>query len=237
MKCAMLVVSEVLTTHLPSWLTAHALGLDADRDLGCDRAAGDVDHRHHVVVLVGDVELAAVRRDAHLLGVRPGRQRADDLAAGGVQDLDRVVVRRADVEELAVLAERRCRAAGCRPGPRLTSSSLSPSTMRDRVALLVGHVDARAPRRAGRTPGRRQPASGRAACAASRASFSAGCSHRGSLQPALRSRARRSPGCRAACAGAGTAPAARPRPACAAHEQDRLAHLLVPVAEGQPLRP
>ena len=118
----------------------HALRLDADRDLGQHLAAGDVDHRDHVVVLVGDVDQRAVRREVHQLGVGPRRQRADDLVRGGVHDLDRVVVGGADVELLAVGAQDdAARPVADRDGRR--HLELVAVDDRDRVALLVGDED------------------------------------------------------------------------------------------------
>ena len=71
MTCAMLVLSEVATVYLESGLTAHAFGLDADRDLGLHVARLGVHDRDHGVVLVGDVERAAFGIDGHQLGVGP----------------------------------------------------------------------------------------------------------------------------------------------------------------------
>ena len=71
MKCAMLVVSEVFTTHLPSWLTPMPSGSTPTGISRQHLAAGDVDHGHHVVVLVGDVDHGAVGRDAISSGSGP----------------------------------------------------------------------------------------------------------------------------------------------------------------------
>ena len=100
MKCAMLVVSEVLTMVLPSGLTAMPSGSTPVGICAMHLARGHVDHRHHVVVLVRHVERIAGDVQGEGLGIGTGRQIADDLQRLGVDDLDGVVVARADQDRL-----------------------------------------------------------------------------------------------------------------------------------------
>ena len=68
MKWAMLVVSDVATTVLPS--DAHALRLDTNGDLG-DRGLGaKIDYRDQIVVLVCDVESLAVGAEDKQIRIR-----------------------------------------------------------------------------------------------------------------------------------------------------------------------
>src|SRR3546814_16817820 len=60
---------------------AHALGLDADRNLRDGGTALEVYHGHQVVVLVGGVESLAVRRDDPQLRVGAGG-RAEESRVG-----------------------------------------------------------------------------------------------------------------------------------------------------------
>ena len=66
----MLVLSEVATVIFRIRAHPHAFGLDADRDLGLHVAALGIHHRDHRVVLIGDVEHAALGIDGHELRVR-----------------------------------------------------------------------------------------------------------------------------------------------------------------------
>ena len=100
----MFVVSDVFTRILPSGLIAHALRLDPDRHVAKPCALVDVDDRHRVVVLIGDVENLAGGVLDEQLGVGPGGKRADDFVGLGVDHLDRVVVADRDKDEFLILA-------------------------------------------------------------------------------------------------------------------------------------
>ena len=105
MKCAMLVVSEVLTIILPSGLTPMPSGSTPTGISATHVLALDVDDGDQIVVLVGDVERLAVGREHEQLGVGAGGQRADDLVRRRVDHLDRVVVAGAEIEQLAVVRD------------------------------------------------------------------------------------------------------------------------------------
>ena len=90
MKWAMLVVSDVFAFAVG--LNAHALRLDADRDLGHDLPAVDVDGGDQIVVLVGDIERLAVGRSANSSGSAPDGKVPTISSVGGVDHLHRVVV-------------------------------------------------------------------------------------------------------------------------------------------------
>ena len=89
----------------PVGAEAHPLGLDADRDLGDDLAAIDVDDGHQVAVFIGDVEHLTRGIEGEVLGVRTTRQITDDLLRGEVEHLDVIAVAGANVERLFVLRE------------------------------------------------------------------------------------------------------------------------------------
>jgi hypothetical protein len=119
---------------------AHALGLDPDRDLDHRRLARDVDHRDHVVVLVGDVDRLVVGRQDEQLGIGAGRQVVQDRAARRVHHLDRVVVGGADVE-IAPVAAQRDAARPVADRHRLEQLERGAVDDADRVALLVRDED------------------------------------------------------------------------------------------------
>ena len=107
MKCAMLVVSEVLTSHLAVVADAHALGLDADRDLGHHRAARRCRSpspgcrpRWRCRASCRRARGSSARGPAPRAACRPPCSVAVSMIC------DAVVVRGADVEPLAVLAQR-----------------------------------------------------------------------------------------------------------------------------------
>ena len=87
MKWAMLVVSEVTTTVLPSGLDADAFRLDADLHLGQHLLVGDVDHGEQVVVLVGDIERVDPKDEDSAIqdrGLRAGRRQVRRLATSSI---------------------------------------------------------------------------------------------------------------------------------------------------------
>ena len=84
---------------------AHALGLDADRDLGKHVAALDVHDGDETVVLVGDVDLLAVRIDRHQLGVGTRFELAALLKGLGVDHVHDVAVAGGHEQLLEVGAE------------------------------------------------------------------------------------------------------------------------------------
>ena len=116
MKCAMLVVSEVLTSHLPSGLMPMPSGSTPTGISPTTSPRVDVDDGDEVVVLVGDIEVLAVGIERESLGIGAARQGALERVAVEVEHVDIVVVAGADVERLRVLARARCRAAAGRPG-------------------------------------------------------------------------------------------------------------------------
>ena len=153
MKCAMLVVSEVLIRILPSGLMRHALGLDADLDVAEAGALFEIDDGHRVVVLVGDVEHLAGGILREQFGIGPGGQGVDDLLGLGVDHLDGVVVADRDHHELAVSGV----LDAARPLADLDGLGHGPAVGvddGDGVALLVRHIGdvgaARAPRQQAR---------------------------------------------------------------------------------------
>ena len=81
MKCAMFVVSDVLTMVLPSGLMPIPSGSTPTGISATTLLALEVDHGDQIVVLIGDVERLAVRREHEELRIGTGWQRADDLAA------------------------------------------------------------------------------------------------------------------------------------------------------------
>ncbi len=104
MKCAMLVVSEVLIRILPSGLIVHAFR--ARRRPGrrrCAPASSRSMIGDRVVVLVGDIEHSCRRHPAvNNSGSGPEGRRVNDLPGRGVDHLDGVVVADRDHHEFAV---------------------------------------------------------------------------------------------------------------------------------------
>ena len=76
---------------------AHTLRLDANRDLGDDRAASDVDDSDEVAILVGDVKQRAGRIEREIFRVGAARQSADDSVSGEIEDLDVIAVAGANI--------------------------------------------------------------------------------------------------------------------------------------------
>ncbi len=92
--------------HLAVGADAHAFRLDAYGHLGQNRVLLHVEHRDHVVVLVGDIERIAHRVEDEELRIGSAAQAAKHLARRRVDDLDGVVVAGAEIEKLAVLRDR-----------------------------------------------------------------------------------------------------------------------------------
>ena len=105
MKCAMLVVSEVLIRILPSGLMAMPSGSTPTWMSPSARALFEIDHGHRVVVLVGDIEHLAGGVLGEQFRVGPGGQGVDHRLRLGVDHLDGVVVADRDHHELAVARE------------------------------------------------------------------------------------------------------------------------------------
>ena len=82
----------------------HALGFDADLNVAEARALLEIDDRHRVVVLVGDIENLAGGILGEQFGIGAGGQGVHHLSGCGVDHLDRVVVADRDQHELAVPA-------------------------------------------------------------------------------------------------------------------------------------
>ena len=105
MKCAMLVVSDVLIRILPSGLIAMPSGSTptwmSPRRARFSRSM--IGHR--VVVLVGDVEDLAGGIQGEQFGIGPGGQGVHHLLRRGVDHLNGVVVADRDHHELAVPRE------------------------------------------------------------------------------------------------------------------------------------
>ena len=92
----------MLTRNLAVRAHRHALRLDPDRHVAKPFALVDVDDRHRVVILIGDIQNLAGGVLDEELGVRPGGKRADDFAGRSVDDLDRVVVADRDKDEFLI---------------------------------------------------------------------------------------------------------------------------------------
>ena len=103
MKCAMLLVSEVQITNLPSGLTAIPSGSTPTWMLAVLRARFHIDDRDGVIVLVGDVEKLAAWTEGEELRIGTGWQIAGDFLGLRVDDLDRVVVASRNDYRFAIL--------------------------------------------------------------------------------------------------------------------------------------
>ena len=150
MKWAMLVVSDVLTSTLPSGLMPMPSGSTPTGMSPRTLPLLDVDDGDEVVVLVGDVQRIAGGMQDEQLGVGAGRQRLHHLKGLGVVDLDDVVVAGADDQPLAVVRQDDA-ARALADGEGLDHLELLGVDDRDRVVLLVGDE-----RRKGQRRGRRQ---------------------------------------------------------------------------------
>ena len=104
MKCAMLVVSEVLIRILPSGLMRHAFRLDADLDVTDADALFEIDDGHRVVVLVGDIKDLAGGILGEQFRIGTGGQAVHHLLGRGIDHLDLVVIADRDQHEFAVPA-------------------------------------------------------------------------------------------------------------------------------------
>ena len=153
MRWAMLVVSDVLTTIVPSGLTATPSGSTPTGNWANTlRVATSIAVKSGVVFVRDEQELP-VRAQAQLLRVGAGRQLADLLQGFRVDNRDRIVVAGANEHLRAVLAER----DAARPLAGLDGArdlELVDIDDRDRIALLVGDVG-------GHRPGRRKGAEAR----------------------------------------------------------------------------
>ena len=118
----------------------HTLRLHADIDLAHDLPALDVDDRRDGVVLVGDVEPAAVPRQRELLGIDARRQIVEMLVGRRVVDLHGVAVGCADEEVLVVTAE----GDAARPAADLEAAlqfERAAVDDRDGIVLFAGDID------------------------------------------------------------------------------------------------
>ena len=160
MKCAMLVVSDVADQQLAVRADRHAFRLDADRHCGEHLVLHHVEHRHLGVVFIGDIERIARGVERELFRVRPRLQRPHQLHRLGVENLDAVFVAGADIERLAVGADGDPARAPARRH-RLDHFLRVAVDHADRIALLIGHVNADGPAPARAQAGRSSGSGGR----------------------------------------------------------------------------
>ena len=139
MKCAMLVVSDVLIRILPSGLIAMPSGSTPTWMSPSAHALFEIDDGHRVVVLVGDIEDLAGGILGEQFRIGTGGQAVHHLLGRGIDHLDLVVVADRDQHELAVPGEFDAARAladldGLGDGPFVGVDH------RYRVALLVRHI-------------------------------------------------------------------------------------------------
>ena len=133
----MLVVSDVHISVLESGLTVMPSGSMPTEPRRWRRAL-KVEHGHHRVVLVGDVE-NFTRRIRELFGIRTRRQIAGAVEGFRVKDLDDVVVAERDVDQFAVVGD--LDAARALPGlDGCDGLHLVGVDHGDGIALFVGNI-------------------------------------------------------------------------------------------------
>src|SRR4029077_21231757 len=117
----------------------HSLRLDADLYRSNERAPLNVDDRHRVVVLIGNVKELAVGSRGEKFWIRAGRQRASDRIGLRVNQLYRVVVAARDHDVFLILGV----GDAARPLTDLDRLSHFPAIgidFRNGIALFVGNV-------------------------------------------------------------------------------------------------
>src|SRR6516162_1757232 len=85
------------------WTHDHAFRLHANLYRSNLRPPSDVDDRHRVVVLIGDIEQLAIRALGEKLRIWPRGQRTNDGIAGGIDHLNGVIVAARDENIFLVL--------------------------------------------------------------------------------------------------------------------------------------
>ena len=144
MKCAMLVVSEVVHHHLAVRADRHAFRLDADGHCGQNLVLHHIEHRHLGVVFIGDIERITRGVERELFRVRPRLQRPHQLHRLRIENFDAIFIAGADIERLAVGADGDpARAPARRHGPNHFLGVAVDHA--DRIALFIGHVNADGP--------------------------------------------------------------------------------------------